>query len=199
MWSARARRTVGLGKLGHFHDFTYNTEASIIAEDLVNNHVVRRNPANPVEIGQTLGNPAREPIPCEAPGKDIEEVSVSTNAPTICNGGIGRFVVVEGIHKSRLGQSLRPDHGSRPDQESADDSGHAEPNTLCSEDKKHLEPPAKILLVEDLLSQEDVSRIGDTSLDRHRRHHHYDGMLLHIEGAGVEVPFQSECVELVVR
>lgn len=98
-------------------------------------------------------------------------------------------MIVEGIHQSRLGQGLWPDHGGRPDQESAHDSGHAEPDALCREDKEHLEAPAKILLVEDLLGQEDVGGICDTSLDGYRRHHDYDGMFFHVERAGVEIPF----------
>lgn len=194
-----ARHIVVFGKESPIHDSTYKTEASIVAENLVDDHVSGRDPANPVEIGQTLGDPAREPVPRKAPGKNVEEVPVPPNAPPIGNGGIGRLMVVESIHKSRLGQGLRPDHGSRPDQESTHDSGHTESDALCGEDEEHLEAPAKILLIEDLLSQEDVGRIGDTSLDRHRRHHDYDGMFLHIERAGVEVPFQSERVELMIR
>lgn len=181
------------------YDSTYKAKAGIVAEDLVNNHVVRRDPANPVEIGEALGDPTGEPVPCKTPGKDVEEVTVSTNAPSIGRGGIGRLVIVESVHESRLGQGLGPDHGGRPDQESAHDSCHAEADTLCGEYEEHLEAPAEILLVEDLLSQEDVGGVGDASLNGYRRHHDYDSMFFHVKGAGVEVPLQAEGIELMVR
>lgn len=59
------------GGWGLFYDSTYKTEAGIIAKDLVENHVVGRDPADPVEIGEALGNPTREPVPRKTPGKNI--------------------------------------------------------------------------------------------------------------------------------
>ena len=178
-----------LGKESLIYEPTYKTEAGIVAEDLVDNHVIGCDPADPVEIREALGDPTGEPVPYETSGENVEEVSVSANAPSIGSGGIGWFVIVESIHKCRLGQGLGPDHGGRPDQESTHDSSHAEPDTLCREDEEHLEAPAKVLLIEDLLSQKDVSGIRYTSLNGYRRHHDYDGMFLHVERAGVEIPF----------
>lgn len=147
-----ARPRLVLGKERLIHDSTYKAEAGIVAEYLVDNHIIGRDPADPVEIGESLSDPTGEPVPCEAPGKNVEKVPVSTNPPSIGRGGIGRFVIVESIHESRLGQGLRPDHGRRPDQESAHDSGHAKADALCRQYEEHLKAPAEILLVEDLLS-----------------------------------------------
>lgn len=187
------------GKSSIVGECTYDSKAGIVAKYLVDNHVIGSNPADPVEVGEALGDPTREPVPCKTPGKYVEEVSVSTNAPSIGDGGIGRFVIVESIHESCLGQGLGPDHGSRPDQETAHDSGHAKPDALGGEDEEHLEAPPKMLLIEDLLSQEDVGRISHASLDGYRRHHDDDGMFFHIERAGVQVPFQPKSVEFMVR
>lgn len=133
-------------------DSTYEAEAGIVAEDLVDNHIIGRDPADPVEVGESLGDPTGEPVPCKTPGKDVEEVPVSANAPSIGRVGIGGFVIVKSVHESRLSQGLRPDHGCRPDQKSAHDSSHAEPDALCSQYEEHLEAPAEVLLIEDLLS-----------------------------------------------
>lgn len=197
--SAVARHFQGLGRQSVIFDATYKTEAGIVAEDLVDDHIGRRNPADPVEVGETLGYPTREPVPDKTPGKHVEEVPVSTNAPSIGHRRIGRLVIVESIHESRLCQGLGPDHGGRPDQEPADDSSHAEPDALRREDEEHLEAPAEMLLVEDLLSQEDVGCIRHTALNGYRGHHDDDGVLFHVERAWVEVPLESKGVELVVR
>lgn len=89
---------VVLSKERLIHDSTYKAEAGIVAEYLVDNHIIGSDPANPVEIGESLGNPTREPVPCKTPGEDVEEIPVSANTPSIGRVGIGGFVIVERIH-----------------------------------------------------------------------------------------------------
>lgn len=177
---------------------TYNTKASGVAKYLVHDHVVGCDPADPVEVGQALGDETREPIPAEASSKDIEEVPVSADTPSVGLARIGCLVVVKCVHQCGVGQCLRPDHGGRPDQEAPDDTGHAKPNTLGGEHEQHLEAPAKALLVVDLLGKKHVGSVRDTALDGDIGHHDNDGMLLDIEGAWVQVPLESKGVEFVI-
>lgn len=177
---------------------TYKAKPGVVPKNLVHDHVAGHNPADPVEIRQALGDEAGEPVPDEAPEEDVEEVPVSSDAPSIGLAGVRWGVVVECVHQSRVGQRLGPDHGRRPDQEPSNDAGHAKSNTLGGQHEEHLESPAKVLFIIDLLGKENVCRVGDASLDGHVGHHDDDSMLLHIERAGVEVPLQTKRVELAV-
>lgn len=102
------------------------------------------------------------------------------------------------IHERGVGQCLRPNHCRRPNQEPPHDAGHAKPKTLSSKDEKHLETPAKVLFVKDLLRQKDVGSISHTSLNGDVGHHDNYGVFFDIEGAWIEVPRQAKGVEFAI-
>lgn len=102
------------------------------------------------------------------------------------------------VHERGVGQRLRPNHCSRPNQEPPHDAGHAKPKTLRGKDEEHLEAPAKVLLVKDLLCQKNVGSVSHTSLDGDVGHHDNHGVFLDVEGAWVEIPCQAKGVELAI-
>lgn len=177
---------------------THQSKACGVSEDLVQHHVGGCNPRDPIEVCEALCDPPREPVPDEAPKKHKEEVPISPDLPAVRLGWVRRSVVVQGIHQRGVGQGLGPDHSSRPDQEPPNNTGHAETKALGGNHKQHLKAPAEILLVEDLLRQQDVGRVGYTSLDGNIGHHDNNRVFLDVERTRVEVPFDPKGGEFVV-
>lgn len=177
---------------------TNQSKPGNIAKDLVQDHIVWGDPRYPIKVGETLCDESGEPIPHKAARENIKEIPIPSDGPTIRLGGVCRRVVMQSVHERGVGQGLRPDHGSRPDQEAPHDTSHTKAKTLCCKHKEHLEAPAKVLLVKDLLGQKDVGRVGYSSLNGDVGHHDDHSMLLDIERARVEVPLDPQSVKLAI-
>lgn len=87
------------------------TQSSVSTKDLVNNDVVRGDPAGEHEQLEELSNNLRNPLPAEGSSRDDEEEAVSTNLPAVGHGRIGGRVVVQRVHDSGGDEHSRPDHG----------------------------------------------------------------------------------------
>ena len=175
------------------------TEAGQVAKELVDGYVVGSNPANPVEDGNASRNPAGEPVPGKRASHDEQKVTVAADNPSVCIRRIGGLVVVEGVHHGRICQIRWPDHSRGPNQKASDDTSHTEAQALGRQGKKDLEAPAKVLTIEDLLSEKDICSISSATLNRYTRHHNDHGMLLDVERTGVEAPSEAKSIKLVAR
>ncbi len=73
------------------------------------------------------------------------------------------------------------------------------PKPLGGDDQQHLKAPAEVLTVEDLLGEEHIRSICNTTLDGYVRHHDDDGVFLVIKRPGVKIPLEPKGIELVIR
>jgi hypothetical protein len=117
------------------------------AEDLVDQDVVRSSPADKSEVRETLEDPPWKPIPHKGAAHYDQEVLVSANSPTVGPFGVRLRMVVKRIEKRRVHQIRRPDHRSRPYQESSCQSGQAITRAERRDAEQKLESPSKVLTV----------------------------------------------------
>jgi len=95
-----------------------HSQSSVRPEQRVNNKVIRRNPADPVEHAQRREQVTRNPVPHKAArhrdAKELFARNVSTIALAV--------VLVQGVEQRRVHQGTRPDHAARPDDELAQET-----------------------------------------------------------------------------
>ena len=161
-----------------------NTETGLATENLVDGDVVGSNPANEGEDLEEDGEDLRNPLVEEGADSNDQEELITTNLPAVSGSGIGRLMVVEGVHDGGGDEGRGPNHGSGPDEEATADTSETETHSLSGEGEEKLETPVEELLVEDLLGQENVDGIGGGRTGS--GHHGDDGVLLDVEGARVE-------------
>lgn len=166
------------------------TQAGVAAKDLVDDDVVGGDPAGEHEELEELGKDLGNPLPDKGAGGDDEEEAVAANLPAVGHGRVGGRVVVQRVHDGGGDEHSGPHHGRGPDEEASGDASNAEAHGLGGEDEEDLEAPAELLVVEDFLGQQDVDGVGGGGSGS--GHHGDDGVLLDVEGTGVELKLVSK-------
>lgn len=154
-------------------------------EGLVHGEIVRRNERGEVaQVRQERSNDKGDPVPGEgAHGNDQEEL-VTTDSPAVCLGRVCRAVIVQTVHDRGRDEGCGPHHGGGPNKEATQHTSHAEAQSLGGDGKQDLETPTPSLSVEFLLRKEDIK--GVTHSGTSSSHHGDDGVLLLVEGTGIE-------------
>lgn len=152
-------------------------------EQLIEHHIVRRDPAYPREHRQSLEEVPGEEEEEEGTAKDVEEVPVARYRPR-------RRVLVLGVERVQQGaddEVLRPDHACWPDEESSTETGEAEAGELSGEDKDETEPEAELDFVV-VLSDDDGGE-GVWRTDGDVGHDEDEDVFLDVPRTGVEGDF----------
>lgn len=123
------------------------------AENLVDNDIVWRNPANPGKRRQALEDPSGEPVPDKGTKANNEEQLIAADGPTVGLCRVRWRVIVQAVEESDVDQIGGPNHGGRPDQEATSQTSQAVSSTQRGDAEEKLESPAEILLVKETLSQ----------------------------------------------
>lgn len=84
---------------------TYQTAA--VSEHLVDNDVVRNNPAHPVEERERLEDVSGEEIPTRRGKETVEEEPFTANTTTVSDTGV--LLLMESIEQRASDQIRRPD------------------------------------------------------------------------------------------
>lgn len=111
------------------------TKTSNTTEELVDNRVLWSDPAGKGEITEELSDPSWEEVPDERSGEDVKKPSVTSDGPAVGLGWVRDRVVVESVEHGGVDQGGWPDHGSGPDEETADETGHSKSNLLRSDNE----------------------------------------------------------------
>ena len=98
------------------------------AEELVDDDVVRYNPAYPVGERKGGKNVAGHEVPAERRGEAVEEEALARNTTTGTHTGI--VLRVQGVEEHTCDEISRPDHGWRVDQEAASNATNREADLL---------------------------------------------------------------------
>src|ERR1700753_2364618 len=85
-----------------------HTQASVVAEELIDNNVVRCDPANPVEDAEGSEQISREPVPYEGANEAVKEETFTANVATI---GLSPSTMKCG-EEGGVDESARPQHRS---------------------------------------------------------------------------------------
>lgn len=133
------------------------------AKELVDDGAVGPNPAEKAKVREAFENPTREPVPDKCGEADDTEEPVAADGPAVGSRGVGWRVVVQAVEHGAVDEVGRPDHGSWPDQEATGETGKAISGAERSDAKEELESPAKGLVVEEALGQENISSIQRTT------------------------------------
>ena len=96
------------------------------AEQLVDNDVVRDNPADPVEVRERAEEVAGEEVPTERADEDVEEEPLAGDTAAGSHAGV--VLGVKGVEQRAGDQVGGPDHRGRLHQEAASDTTDGEPN-----------------------------------------------------------------------
>ena len=160
--------------------------ASPSTKELIDDHIIRADPADEREDAEEGRDEAREPVPGEGAYKYIEEVSVSRDPPAVRLGRVCFRMIVKTVEKSGVDQTGGPDHGGGPYEDLSEKTGKAIANHLRRDTKQEIEAPSEILAIEALQSGDGVGGVSYTSCDVDIRHDDDEGVLLDVERAIVE-------------
>lgn len=166
------------------------TKASLATEHLVDGNIVRGNPDGEHEELEELGQNLWHPFPGKGSAGDDKEEAVTANLPAVGLAWVRGSVVVQRVHHGGGDEVSRPDHGGRPDEETASHASNTESHSLSGKDEEQLETPLELLVVEDFLSEENVDGVGNASTSS--SHHGNNGVLLDVERSWVHFEGPAE-------
>lgn len=120
----RRERRANERDLGPVERDDSETEAGHGPEQLVDDDVVRCDPADPVERGKRGEEVTRDPVPAERADQSVREEALSGETSTRSYARI--LLGVQGVEQGASDQVGRPDHGRRVDQEPPCDASDRE-------------------------------------------------------------------------
>lgn len=155
------------------------TQSGLHAEQVVDNLVVRENPAEPGEVGQGREHQPGEPVPDEGTGKDVKEEANTGDFPSIRDSvGPG----MQTFQHSTVGQHLRPDDIGRFHQPGGRQPSKPKAAELRANDEEHGEPGFQPEVVEVLAAGlDDVGRISAAEAEGNVAHDHDQPVFLDVE------------------
>ena len=103
-----------------------HAQAREVSEQLVDDEVVGRNPADPVEVAEGLEDVAREEVPEERAGERIDEETFTGDTPMSSNTSV--LLGVEGVEQRAIDQIHWPNHGWGRNKEATGDPTDRKPN-----------------------------------------------------------------------
>lgn len=161
------------------------SQTSLSTKDLVDDDVLWFDPGDPGKVRERLENETGEKVPAETGGENHSKESHSTDFPPVG----GNVLVDVHVGQKRSGdQLLRVNHGRRVNQDFSHDSGKSKANTLGTPDSHKIKTPAKVLLVVNILSKQNVGSVGSTTSTKRDVTHDGDkSMFLKIEWTGVQL------------
>lgn len=166
-----------------------HTQASVCAEQCVDDDVVGSNPTDPVEHAERGEEVSRNPVPYKAAGKGDDEEALAGHVV----GFALAVIFVEGVEKSGVDQGARPDHTRWPDDKLPQHATESKAENLRAEGKEHLEAHGGRRLVEDPGREDDLG--GVSTANGNARHDRNADVLLDRERARVERPDVTESFE----
>ena len=82
---------------------------------MIDDEVVRDDPADPIEVTEGLENVAREEVPEEGAGEHVDEETFTRDTASVPNTSV--MLGMESVEKSASDKVRRPDHGWRRHEE----------------------------------------------------------------------------------
>lgn len=161
-------------------------------KQLVDHRAIGSDPGHPGECTQEGGDKAGEPVPHERSYHSVQEKTVLSNAPTTGLGGVRAAMIMEGSEETAVDQNRRPNHSSRGDEETVEETGDTKAEHLGGDAHEDLESPAKVLTVKGTLSEQHISCVGSTTVERGIGHDDSQSMLLFAERTRVQVELEPK-------
>ena len=119
-----SKRGPNVGNLTPVEGDNGHSKPRYSTEELVDDNIVRNNPANPVGVRERLKHVAREPVPRERADEDVSEEAFARNSPTITHTSIA--LRVKCVEERTRNEVCWPDHGGRLNKESSGDTANGE-------------------------------------------------------------------------
>ena len=166
-----------------------HAQASVRAEQCVDNDVVGSDPTDPVEHAECGEKVSRDPVPYKAAGEGDDEEALAGHMV----GFALAIIFVQGVEKSGVDQGARPDHTRWPDDKLPQHATESKAENLGAEGKEHLEAHGRRSLVEDARREDDLG--GVSTANGNAGHDRDADVLLDGEGARVERPDVTESFE----
>lgn len=192
------RREVETGDLSPVESDGDQRQTSPSTKQLIDDRAVGSDPGHPGEHTQEGSDEAGEPVPDERTNHGIQEKTVLSDSPTTGLGGVGTTMIVEGSEQTGVDQIGGPDHSSRGDEETMEETSDTKPEHLGGDTHQNLETPTEVLTVKGTLSEQDISSVGSTTVESGVGHDDSQRMLLLAEGTGVEVELETKKGELAI-